>query len=151
MQVQQIINGKKVICEACGFEYGASVEDIRDLIPAKGIEPPNLLRPEDLGNFGKFGGPNPIHPDSRPVTPTEPRIRMKDTHPRINTDRILRALSFNWITMKDLAEKIGVLGKREFYVLRMKLNELNRLGYIQMDFQVNRVLVRKLRQNKRSN
>ena len=67
---------------------------------------------------------------------------------RLNKDTILRALSFNWITLKDLAGKIGVVGRKEFYVLRMKLNELNRLGYLQMDFQVNKVLIRKLRQSK---
>lgn len=150
MQIQRIINGKKVICEACGLEYSASVDDIRDLIPAQGIEPPNLLRPEDLDKFGKFGGPDPKRPNFEMNKTTRVQVPVTDTHPRINTDKILRALSFNWITLNDLAQKIGVLGKREFYVLRMKLNELNRSGYIQMDFQVNRVLIRKLRQNKLS-
>ena len=104
MQIQRIMQGKKVICEACGFEYGATKQDLRDIMPVHGDEPP-----------------------------------------------ILRGLSFNWITLKELAEKIGVVGRKEFYVLRMKLNELNRSGYIQMDFQVNQVLIRKLRQSKRVN
>ncbi|MBN2155143.1 MAG: hypothetical protein JW776_03810 [Candidatus Lokiarchaeota archaeon] len=152
MQIQRIIQGKMVICEACGFEFSARIDDIKDLIPAHGMEPQNLLRPEDLGTFGDR---DKIHPTRKPpVTSTKPLsskplVTVKDTHPRINKDNILRALSFNWITLQDLAQKISVLGRREFYVLRMKLNELNRLGYIQMDFQVNRVLIRKLRQSKR--
>jgi len=149
MQIQWILEGKKVICEACGFEFGGKINDLRDIMPARGMEPPNLLRPEDLG---KYGGLTPKQPVVQPPeSPTRPPVTVKDTHPRINKDNILRALSFNWITLEELAQKIGVLGRKEFYVLRMKLNELNRLGYIQMDFQVNQVLIRKLRQSKRIN
>jgi len=149
MQIQRMMKGKKVICEACGLEYGATKQDLRDIIPAHGDEPPNLLRPEDLG---KFGSHNQRPPNRRPpVTLKKTSAKIKETHPRINKDTILRGLSFNWITLKELAEKIGIVGRKEFYVLRMKLNELNRLGYIQMDFQVNQVLIRKLRQSKRVN
>ena len=150
MQIQRIMRGKKVICEACGFEYGATKQELRDLIPAHGEEAPNLLRPEDMGTFGRPGLQRPMRNPSRTPTPRPP-VAVKDTHPRINKDNILRAISFNWITLKDLAQKIGVVGRKEFYVLRMKLNELNRLGYLQMDFQVNQVLIRKLRQSKREN
>lgn len=152
MQIKRIMKGKKVICEACGFEYGATkkeLQDLRDLSPAIGDEPPNLLRPEDMGSFGRPGLKRPNRDPTIPPAPRPP-VTVKDTHPRINRDKILRALSFNWITLKDLAQKIGVVGRKEFYVLRMKLNELNRQGYIQMDFQVKKVLIRKLRQSKRT-
>ncbi len=151
MQIQQILQGKPVICEACGFEYKAKIEEIRELFPAHGLEPQNLVRPEDLGRFGGFTRPGPGPGPRRPIPPSKPKVPVKDSpHPRINKDNILRALSFNWITLKELAKKIEVLGRREIYVLRMKLNELNRLGYIQMDFQVDKVLIRKLRQSKRT-
>ena len=149
MQIQRILQRKQVICEACGFEYSASIADLRDINPTHGIETPNLLRPEDIGKFGETIPKSPIIRPHEP--PTKPPITVKDTHPRINKDTILRALNFDWITLEELAQKIGVLGRKELYVLRMKLNELNRMGYVQMDFQINQVLIRKLRQSKRIN
>jgi hypothetical protein len=148
------MKGKKVICETCGLEYGASkqeLRDFRDMMPAHGDEAPNLLRPQDMGKFNRPKLQKPFRKPPVPLGPERPITPVKTTHPRINKDNILRALSFNWITLKDLAEKIEVVGRKEFYVLRMKLNELNRQGYIQMDFQVDKVLIRKLRQSKRTN
>ncbi|TFG20305.1 MAG: hypothetical protein EU530_03785 [Promethearchaeota archaeon] len=154
MQVQRIIKGKKVICESCGFEYGATKQELRDfqdMMPVHGDEPANLLRPQDMGAFSEPGLPrSPRNPISPPQPSERPNIPVPSPHPRINKDNILRALNFNWISLKDLAQKIGVVGRKEFYVLRMKLNELNRQGYIQMDFQVNQVLIRKLRQSNRT-
>ncbi len=146
MQIQILRRGKKVICEACGFEFHATRSELDDIFPPHGDEPPNLLRPEDMGEFGRPGQQRPI--SRPPIVPPPPQPPVKETHPRINRNNILRALSFNWMTLTELAQKIGVVGRKEFYVLRMKLNELNRLGYIQMDFQLNKVLIRKLRQSK---
>ena len=127
----------------------AAPASAQDMMPVHGDEPANLLRPEDMGTFGKPGSQRPFK--RPPIAPPRPQVPLKETHPRINKKVILRALSFNWITLKDLAQKIEVVGRKEFYVLRMKLNELNRQGYIQMDFQMNKVLIRKLRQSKKTN
>lgn len=152
MQVERIQKGKSVICEVCGTEYDPSKQSLRDIQPAAGNEPRNLYRPGDLGK--KDGGrpllghrPRGHRPLKRMESGIRRReiIRVDDHHPRVNRNNILQALSFEWKTLRQLANAIEVNDKREFYLLRMKINEMRRQGSIEVDYQVDRVLIRRKR------
>lgn len=145
MQIEEILEGKTVICEICGSEFSPNIQDFRDVIPAKGMEPQNLFRPEDLKNLFR-PDMQPRRDDKRkhPSPPAPPLIHIDDNHPRINENNILANLVPNeWITLRKLANKIEILDAREFYILRMKLNEMSRNKLIQMEFQINKVLIRR--------
>ncbi|MHA1727986.1 MAG: hypothetical protein ACTSWY_04570 [Promethearchaeota archaeon] len=145
-QIERIIKGQNVICEICGYEFMATSQDFRDLAPAKGMESRNLYRPEDLFGLNKQ---NQKRIPSKRVPPfsifDQQRVRIKNLrHPKINTENILKYLKLNeWISLSKLGKKFGIVNKRELYILRMNLNGMNHRGLIQMDFQVNRILIRK--------
>jgi len=147
MQMDDIFQSKSVICENCGYEFRASAQEIGEILPEKGLEPQNISNisnPSDYGaqknNRVQGGRTRPLINslnDARPV------IQIDDSHPRVNEQNILKSLSHNWIPLRQLASNLGIIDKREFYILRMKLNEMNRRGVIQMDFQLDKVLIKK--------
>ncbi|MBD3352531.1 MAG: hypothetical protein GF364_13670 [Candidatus Lokiarchaeota archaeon] len=155
MQIERILKGETVICEMCGYEYSASIQDYRDMIPNQGMEPQNLYEPDDFLNkrtnvykkqtFPRMRPPHPLqHPRRLNMAKAPQKITVDDNHPQINEKNIIQNLSHSWKTLKQLAEDIGIHDRREFYILRMKLNEMNRNKQIKMDFQLHRVLIRKI-------
>ena len=145
MQMEVIFLSKSVICENCGYEFQASAQEIGEFLPAKGLEPQNISNMPEIGthnsNRGNSGNTRPINSS---INSSRPVIQIDDSHPRVNEHNILKSLSQNWIPLRNLASNLGIIDKREFYILRMKLNEMNRRGLIQMDFQLDRVLIKKV-------
>lgn len=152
MQVERIIRGETVICETCGSEYKANMQDIEDISPNRGMEPKNLFRPDDLGlghqrpkPFSPRPGQNPPFKRFGPGNQRRPIIHVDDNHPKINEKNIIRGLSFEWKSLRELSNAIGVSNRKEFYILRMKINEMRRNGLIEVDYQVDRVMLRRSR------
>jgi hypothetical protein len=121
MQIEWLNDGQPIICERCGFEHiltGKELEQTRE-------------KPK-------------IHKIKTKKTERK-RPRVNIDHQRINDKNILKNLRMNeWTTLEKLRDKIGIYNNRELYLLRMNLNELKRIGTIQMEFQVNKVLIRKI-------
>ncbi|MCP4763849.1 MAG: hypothetical protein GY870_18905 [archaeon] len=147
MQIEQILRGKTVICELCGFEYGVTINDFRDIKPGGIPEPQNLYSPEDLLQKGKLKGFQKPLAKRVPFALNLNPFPINETHTTVNETVVLKALTYEWITLNNLARAIGINSQnsRDFYILRMRLNEMNRKNLIQMDFQINRVLIRKIR------
>jgi DNA-directed RNA polymerase subunit RPC12/RpoP len=144
MQIEDIFQLKAVICENCGFEFQATAQDIGEILPAKGLEPQKISNSSgyeaDNNNRSNTGKTQSI---ANSINPIHSIIQIDDSHPRVNEKNILKCLTSNWIPLRNLASNLGIIDKREFYILRMKLNEMNRRGLIQMDFQLDRVLIRR--------
>ena len=121
MQIEWLADGQPIICERCGFEHILSAEEIE--------------RRKQKSKIEKRGT----------KTTERKRQRVNIDHQRINDKNILKNLRMNeWTSLEKLRDKIGIYNNRELYLLRMNLNELKRIGTIQMEFQVNKVLIRKI-------
>jgi len=159
--MERILKGYPVICEYCGYEYRPNEDIMKDIIPQTAPEPKNLYNPQDLIN--PLG--NPRRPFQRPPIRFHNDSNQFISHRRPNRERfpingpggftnalskiseteILKNLKFNWISLKDFGNKIGVHDKREIYVLRMKINEMANRGLIDVDYKVNKILIRRRR------
>ena len=147
MQIEKIIRGESTICERCGFELKVGVKDFNDISPVKKDEYSNTYTSDEF-----YGTQNP-NIKSIPVLNNPPfsntRVKSNEIiqkHPRINEKNILKKLRAQyWVSLVNLKTHLGVINSRELYLLRMRLNEMKRKGLVQMDFQVNRVLIRKTR------
>ena len=147
MQIEKIISGESTICERCGFELKVGVKDFNDISSAKRNENRNNNTPDEF-----YGMKNP-NIKSIPVINNSPisNTRIKSDkiiqkHPRINEKNILKKIKVrDWTSLVKLKNNLLVINTKELYILRMLLTEMKRRGLIQMDFQVNRVLIRKTR------
>ena len=161
-QIERLLGGKSVICEICGYEHSLRLQDFNDITPAQGMEPQNLFQPGDL-----FNPRIPSHNQRKPLQPKRfgsipfqkpMQPRSYQQHPFFNGDnnlsntnilsinekKILKTLSFNWLSITELANEVGALDKKQFYLLRMKLNEMQKSGLIQIDNQVNKIMIRRI-------
>ncbi|MHA1340745.1 MAG: hypothetical protein ACTSRZ_11670 [Promethearchaeota archaeon] len=154
-QIEKIKQGLIVICMICGYEYDPNKEKLKDVMPSKGEEPPNLFPPPNHFNSKPPPVPPPLHPINpfarrpirpirRPINRPPPPLEFPDTHPKINTKNILKHLPKDWVTLRQLASKLNIFDPNEFYILRMKLNEMKEKNLIEMIFKINRVLIKKI-------
>ena len=138
MQIEKIVSGKNTICERCGFELKVGVKDYNDISPVKRNEIYESQNP----NIKSI----PVTKNSPVSGPGIKSDEIIQNHQRITEKNILRKLRTKyWISLVKLKNDLRVINNRELYLLRMKLNEMKRNGLVQMDFQVNRVLIRKTR------
>lgn len=147
MQIEKIISGESTICERCGFELKVGVKDFSDISPVTRNQNRNIDKPDE---FYETLNPNIKSISVKNNSPiSDSRVKSDEIiqkHPRINEKNILRKLKVrDWTSLVKLKNNLVVINNKELYLLRMKLNEMKRNGLVQMDFQVNRVLIRKTR------
>jgi hypothetical protein len=172
MLIELFMHGKTIICETCGFDYNPP-PNAKDLVSnitldsdsaeesyeketpeeyesqeeseipesSEASEPSEEeIQPENSDNaFNEYSNQVPKQPDwAQP-----PPITQNGKFSKITEKNILKALSSNWKSMRELARELNIQDAREFYILRMTLNDMNRKGLITMDFQIDRVLIRR--------
>lgn len=170
MLIEQFINGKTIICESCGFDYNppANAKDIISTISPDEVEEIDEQKLNEGYNEGYNEGfneenneenkeekntydeknneklkPNVVYHEENLGQHNYESFMVNGQYSRINEKMILKSLSGNWKTMRELARDLNVQDAREFYVLRMILNEMHRKNIITMDFQIDRVLIRR--------
>lgn len=168
MLIEQFISGKTIICESCGFDYNPppNAKDVISTATSNSYEEDEeneFQEPEEFEEyeeeFKEYKGyeenkepKEKNNLDSKESNENfqqnlddQQNFMVNGQYSRINEKMILKSLTGNWKTMRELARELNVQDAREFYVLRMILNEMHRKNIITMDFQIDRVLIRRKR------
>jgi hypothetical protein len=150
MLIEQFLHGKTIICEICGFDYNPP-PNAKDLVSNLIMDSSNSNNEEIIGeedaDTEDNQNPQKVAIDqNQSIQQNQSNYQdfmINEKTTRINEKNILKILTGNWKSIRELARELNVQDAREFYILRMTLNDMNRKGLITMDFQIDRVLIRR--------
>ena len=124
----------KKIREAQGLEK--PIPEKKELIQKK-IEPvaPGTIREKrELIKISKGKAPSTPTPKDIPIRIKPPPPELKQTQlPIITTEKIMKSLSDNWQTIKELIWKMKIKDMMDARFLQIKLKELERKGQVSVD------------------